>query len=61
MMKQVQEMENMSLIPLEIQTLLKEFKEIVVDHLIAGLRPLRSISHQIDLILGSSIPNKDPY
>jgi hypothetical protein len=40
--------------------LLNEFKRIVVDDLRVGLPPLRSISHQIDLILGSSIPNKAP-
>jgi hypothetical protein len=41
--------------------LLKDFKEIVADDLPAGLPPLRIISRQIDLISGSSFPNKLPY
>jgi hypothetical protein len=56
--KRVQEMEKLNFVPLEIQPLLNEFKEIVVDDLPTGLPPLRSISHQIDLMLGSSFPNK---
>jgi hypothetical protein len=52
---------NMSSVPPKIQPLLNEFKEIVGDDLPVGLPPLRSISYQIDLILGSSLPNKDPY
>jgi len=51
----------MSHVPLEIQLLLNDFKEIVGDDLLASLPPLRSISLQIDLISGSSLPNKDPY
>jgi hypothetical protein len=52
MLKQVQEMEKMNPIPSEIQPLLKEFKEIIADDLPIGLPPLRSMSHQIDLIPG---------
>jgi hypothetical protein len=51
----------MSLYTPKIQPLLNEFKEIVVDDLPTSLPPLRSISHQIDLIPGSSLPNKSPY
>lgn len=56
--KRVQEMEKLNSIPLEIQPLLNEFKEIVVDDLSASLPPLRSISHQIAVMLGSSFSNK---
>jgi hypothetical protein len=59
--REVLEIEKMSHVPPEIQPLLNEFKEIVGDDLPTGLPPLRSISHQIDLILGSSLPNKAPY
>ena len=61
MSKQVQHMEKMNHVPPEIQPLLKEFKDIITDDILASLPPLRSISHQIDLILGSSLPNKGPY
>jgi hypothetical protein len=58
---EVLEIEKMSLVPLEIQPLLNEFKDIVGDDLPTCLSPLRSISHQIDLILRSRLPNKYPY
>jgi hypothetical protein len=61
MPRQVPEIGKMSSVPPEIQPLLNEFKEIVGDDLPVGLPPLRSISHQIDLIPGSSLPNKYPY
>lgn len=48
-------------IHVEIKPLLDEFREIVVDDLPRGLPPLRSSSHKIDLILRSSIPNKETY
>jgi hypothetical protein len=40
---------------------LEEFIDIVVDELPCSLPPIRSISHQIDLIPGSSLPNKAAY
>jgi hypothetical protein len=45
-------------VPPKIQPLLNEFRDIVGDDLPTGLPPLRSISHQIDLIPGSSLQNK---
>jgi hypothetical protein len=48
-------------LPEEVQELLEEFTDIVVDELPRSLPPIRSISHQIDLILGSSFPNKAVY
>ena len=54
-------MEKLNSVPLEIQPLLNEFKEIVVDDLPTGLALFKSISHHIDLMLGSSFPNKAPH
>jgi hypothetical protein len=48
-------------LPEEIQGLLGEFAGIVVDELTCSLPPMRSINHHIDLILGSSFPNKAAY
>ena len=38
-----------------------EFKEIIPNDLPKGFPPVRSIYHKIDLMLGSSLPNKVPY
>jgi hypothetical protein len=48
-------------LPKEVQELLEEFADIVVDKLPHSLPPIRSISHQIDLISGASFPNKAAY
>jgi hypothetical protein len=48
-------------LPEEIQELLEEFVDIVVDELPRSLPSIKSISHQIDLIPGSSLPNKAAY
>ena len=48
-------------LPDEIQELLEEFIDIVVDELPHSLPPMRSVSHHIDLIPGSSFPNKAAY
>jgi hypothetical protein len=48
-------------LPEEVQELLEEFTDIVVDELPHSLPPIRSISHQIDLIPGASLPNKEAY
>jgi hypothetical protein len=45
----------------EIQELLEEFADIVVDKLPHSLPPMRSVSHHIDLIPGTSFPNKAAY
>jgi hypothetical protein len=41
--------------------MLEDFKEIFTEELPTGLPPLHNISHQIDLILGSILPNKALY
>jgi hypothetical protein len=48
-------------LPEEIQELLEEFDDIVLDELPYSLPPIRSISHHIDLIPGSSFLNKATY
>ena len=48
-------------LPEEIQGMLSEFSDIVVDDLPNELPPRRDISHQIDFILGASLPNKEAY
>jgi hypothetical protein len=45
----------------EIQELLEEFADIIMDELPHSLPPMRIVSHQIDLILGASLPNKAAY
>ena len=41
--------------------MVREFSDIVVDDLPNELPPRRDISHQIDFILGASLPNKETY
>ena len=42
-------------------TLLKEFEDVFPQHILHGLPPLRGIEHQIDLVLGASLPNRATY
>lgn len=51
----------MSPILATIRHFLNGFSEIVENYLLARLPPLRSISHQIDLMPRSCLPNKEPY
>lgn len=48
-------------LPFEIQDMLNEYSDIVVDDFSNELPRMRSISHHIDLILGTSLPNKVAY
>lgn len=48
-------------IPLEVQHLLAEFKDIIPQDLLDGLPPVRDIQHHIDLIPRSSLPNLPQY
>jgi hypothetical protein len=45
----------------EVKELLDNFVDIVVDELPNSFPPIRSISHHIDLIPRSSLPNKEIY
>jgi hypothetical protein len=44
-------------LPRAITNLLQEFKDVIPAEIPPGLPPLRGIEHQIDLILGASLPN----
>jgi hypothetical protein len=44
-----------------ITNLLQEFKDVFPTEIPPGLPPLRGIEHQIDLIPGASLPNRDAY
>ena len=46
-------------VPIEVTDLLGEFYDIVLDNVLDGLPPMRKISHQMDLILRASFPNKE--
>ena len=50
-----------SSLPSVVESLLQEFAEIFPEELPHGLPPLRGIEHQIDLLPGSSIPNRPAY
>jgi hypothetical protein len=48
-------------LPHAITNLLQEFKDIFSTEIPLGLPPLRGIEHQIDLILGATLPNRAAY
>ena len=50
-----------SSLPIGVEELLKEFGNVFPKDTPYGLPPLRGIEHQIDLILGASLPNKPTY
>ncbi|KAE8663112.1 putative Quercetin 3-O-methyltransferase 1 [Hibiscus syriacus] len=48
-------------LPVEVQRLLAEFSNLMPEDLPPGLLPMRDIQHQIDLVPGSSLPNRPAY
>lgn len=50
-----------TVLPSSVQNLLEEYSHVFPEELPAGLPPLRGIEHQIDLIPGSSLPNRPAY
>jgi len=48
-------------LPQGFDTLLKEFKDVFPQDIPHGLPPLRGIEHQINLVLGASLPNRVTY
>nr|GEX13420.1 putative reverse transcriptase domain-containing protein [Tanacetum cinerariifolium] len=44
-----------------VKSLLEKFVDVMITELPSGLPPMRDIQHQIDLISGSSLPNKPAY
>jgi len=50
-----------SSLPISVEELLKEFRDVFPKDTPYGLPPLKGIEHQIDLIPGASLPNKPTY
>jgi len=50
-----------STIPSVAVSLMQEFDDVFPEDIYNGLPPLRGIEHQIDLVLGASIPNRPAY
>jgi hypothetical protein len=50
-----------TLLPRAITNFLQEFKDVFLAEIPPGLSPLREIEHQIDLISGTSLPNRATY
>jgi len=50
-----------SLLPSVVLDLLQNFEDVFLDEVPAGLPPLRGIEHQIDLVPGTSLPNRPAY
>jgi hypothetical protein len=54
------ELSNMN-VPMEIQTVMQNYEDVFPNELPSDLPPLRDIQHQIDLVPGSSLPNRAAY
>ena len=50
-----------SSVPPTVTNLLKEYEDIFLVEIPSGLPPMRGIEHQIDLILGATLPNRAAY
>ena len=50
-----------SFLPPKIKSLLREFDDVFPKEGSIGLPPFRGIKHQIDLVLGASLPNRTTY
>ena len=48
-------------LPPAVANILQEYYDVFPSEIPAGLPPIRGIEHQIDLILGASLPNRAPY
>jgi hypothetical protein len=48
-------------LPPAVANVLQEFVDVFPKSDPPGLPPIRGIEHQIDLILGASLPNHAPY
>ena len=50
-----------SSLPRSIVSLLQEYKDLFLEETPSKLPPIRGIEHQIDFLLGASIPNRPTY
>jgi hypothetical protein len=48
-------------LPSVVVDLLQEYEDVFPQETLARLPPIRGIEHQIDLILGATLPNRPPY
>jgi hypothetical protein len=48
-------------LPPAVTNILQEYSDVFPSEIPAGLPPIRGIEHQIDLILGASLPNRALY
>jgi hypothetical protein len=48
-------------LPLIVANILSEYSDVFPSEVPVGLPPLRGIEHHIDLVLGASLLNRDPY
>ena len=61
MVKPKEEDTKLQPIPLEMQKILDDFKDIISNGTPIVIPPKRAISHQIDLVPNASFPNKVSY
>ena len=52
---------SIAYLPIELQEILHEFIDILVNYLPSEFPPKMSTSHHLDLIPGTSLPNKAAY
>ena len=52
---------ELSSLPIELQSMLRNFEDMIVDDFPTELPPVRKISHHMDFIPGMSLPNKAAY
>ena len=50
-----------SSVPPAVTNLLQEYEDIFSAEIPSGLPPMRGIEHQINLILGATLPNRAAY
>ena len=48
-------------LPSVVISLLQEYKDVFPNNVLSGLPPIRGIEHQIDFVLGATIPNRLAY
>ena len=60
-MKPKDEVKNIESLPIEVEELLRQYPSLVGEGQTKELPAIKSISHQIDLIPGETLPNKPIY